>query len=273
MKLSHLLATVSRSSAGLRVGKRDLAGEFSQLSLFAFAVLNLSVSEPIQQAIRTFSDLPEPAMRAWNYMMTTFQAPRRTNQILLADKLSRFGQRPNEDLEEYINRGKALQGPAEWGRHTALRSIPVRIPSEGTHQRTRDHLRQDLHASAHPNGRAALVQTLTTAREEQERSTTGKGKPTTSPSPPRCRRDASQDPQGGSPESNHRLKDGQRSPFHLGRGHPRTGTVPCSICYQLQAIGAPLDNVPHQEVWLPADRQRQASSLSHQEDEDSTEGR
>jgi hypothetical protein len=78
--------------------------EFAQLSLMAFAVLNTSVSEHIQQAIRAFRSQPEPAKKAWDYMLTTFQTKDSTSRILLADQLTRFKQRPNEDLEVYINR-------------------------------------------------------------------------------------------------------------------------------------------------------------------------
>jgi len=37
--------------------------EFRQLSLMAFAVLNVSVSKHVQQAIRKYRDRPEPAER------------------------------------------------------------------------------------------------------------------------------------------------------------------------------------------------------------------
>ena len=83
--------------------------EYHQLSLMAFAVLNTSVSDHIQQAIRAFRDTTEPARKAWKYMLDTFQTQDSTSRILLADQLTRFKQRPNEDLEVYINRLRALR--------------------------------------------------------------------------------------------------------------------------------------------------------------------
>jgi hypothetical protein len=94
-------------------GNKVHEAEFHQLSLMAFAVLNTSVSENIQQAIRAYRDAPEPARKSWDYMLTTFQTKDSTSRILLADQLTRFKQRPNEDLEVYINRLRALRTQLE----------------------------------------------------------------------------------------------------------------------------------------------------------------
>lgn len=103
-------------------GGRAHEAEFAHLSLMGFAVLNVCVSDQIQQAIRTCRDEPEPAKKAWAYMLATFQAQDSTNQILLADQLTRFKQRPNEDLEVYINRLRALRSQLE-GVNTPITEI------------------------------------------------------------------------------------------------------------------------------------------------------
>jgi len=236
-----------------------LAGEFSQLSLFAFAVLNLSVSEPIQQAIRTFSDLPEPAMRAWNYMMTTFQPQDSTNQILLADKLSRFRQRPNEDLEEYINRGKALQVQLN-GVNTPLSEASLCVYLVKGLTNDSGSPPTGLHASAHPNGGSCRhrpsqlhrgTRTLNNRQGETDHVT----------KPCQCRQDASQDPQGGSPSLTSRLQGQPKKPFSPRKGPPKNGDRSLLICYSCKQSGHPWTMCPTKKSgYQPTDNDKQAAS-------------
>ena len=109
MTLVHLWSLFEGTVTPPTSGNATHEAEFRQLSLMAFAVLNVSVTEQIQQAIRNYRDKDEPAEKAWEYMLKTFEAKDSTNRILLADQLTRFRQKPNEDLEVYINRLRALQ--------------------------------------------------------------------------------------------------------------------------------------------------------------------
>jgi transposase InsO family protein len=109
MTLSHLWPLYAGMVVRPTSGDVTMEAEFQQLSLMAFAVLNLSISKPIQQAIRAFREAPEAAKKAWDYMLSTYQSQDNTNRILLADQLARFKMKNNEDLEEYVNRLKAVQ--------------------------------------------------------------------------------------------------------------------------------------------------------------------
>jgi len=108
MTLSHLWPLYAGMVVRPTSGDVTMEAEFQQLSLMAFAVLNLSISKPIQQAIRAFREAPEAAKKAWDYMLSTYQSQDNTNRILLADQLARFKMKNNEDLEEYVNRLKAV---------------------------------------------------------------------------------------------------------------------------------------------------------------------
>jgi len=82
MMLTHLWPFYKGESRLLRIPDRDAHKRVAQLSLLAFAVLNVSVSDQIQQAIRTYSDQSEPARKARSHMMDTFHAKDGTNLIL-----------------------------------------------------------------------------------------------------------------------------------------------------------------------------------------------
>ena len=58
-----------------------LDAEYNSLCLMAFTVLNSSVGVQIQHAIRQFQEKPEPALRAWEYLMDTYQSHDSANQI------------------------------------------------------------------------------------------------------------------------------------------------------------------------------------------------
>jgi len=71
MMLTHLWPFYKGEITPQYLGNETHIREFAR-SLLAFAVLNVSVSDQIQQAIRTYSDQSEPARKAWSYMMDTF---------------------------------------------------------------------------------------------------------------------------------------------------------------------------------------------------------